>query len=153
MYLICQALFANFLAKSIDFFRKILYYTIMETIGERIRKIRKHLGKSQSKFASELGLNHAIVSVWELDKIEIAEKTIMAICYRFGINDVWLRTGEGNMFSKNSSPEKNELLSIFDKLSPAIQDILLDYARGLLKTQQAIAGKEEPSKKGEREAG
>jgi transcriptional regulator with XRE-family HTH domain len=121
----------------------------MESIGKRIRKIRKHLGKSQEKFAGELGLNHAIVSVWELDKIEIADKTIMAICYRFGINDVWLRTGEGEMFGKVSSSGKSELLSIFDELSPAVQDILLDYGRGLLKTQQALTSKEATPEKGE----
>jgi transcriptional regulator with XRE-family HTH domain len=141
--------FCKFLAKNIDFLLKILYYIIMETIGSRIRTLRKHLGKSQEKFAGELGLNHAIVSVWELDKIDIADKTIMAICYRFGVNDVWLRTGEGDMFSKVSSSGNNELLSIFNELSPAVQDILLDYARGLLKTQQALMGKEAPPEKGE----
>jgi hypothetical protein len=45
-----------------------------------------------------------------------------------GVNDVWLRTGEGDMFSKVSSSGNNELLSIFNELSPAVQDILLDYA-------------------------
>ncbi|MDR0784394.1 MAG: helix-turn-helix domain-containing protein [Treponema sp.] len=146
------SVFVNFLAKNVDFFEKILYCIIMESIGERIRKVRKHLGKSQSEFAGEFGLNHAIVSVWELNKIEIADKTILAICYRFGINEVWLRTGKGDMFGRTSSTGKSELLSIFDELSPAVQDILLDYARGLLKTQQTLAGKSAPPERGDASA-
>jgi transcriptional regulator with XRE-family HTH domain len=110
----------------------------METIGSRIRAVRKHLKKTQTEFAESLGLNHAIVSIWELDRIEIAEKNIKAICYTFKVNDKWLRTGQGKMFIEEY-PLKSELFSIFDELESPLQDTLITYAKGLLAAQYNLS--------------
>jgi transcriptional regulator with XRE-family HTH domain len=113
----------------------------MNTIGGRIRELRKSQnngkGINQSEFAEKLGLKFGIISLWELDKLELDQKTIKAICYTFNINENWLRTGEGDMLS-GESPEEQELLELFRNVSPETRKLVLDYVRLLLRNQQAL---------------
>ena len=113
----------------------------MNTIGSRIRYLRKFLKMSQAEFAEKLGMNHAIVSVWELDKIDIGEKTLKAICYTFGVNENWLRTGEGEIFLRKSYLN-DELVSLLNQLSPQGQSTALAIIRTLVEQERINKGLE-----------
>lgn len=62
---------------------------------ERIIKIRKAEELSQEKFAERIGLSRNFINQVESGKKNISDRTINDICREFGINEVWLRTGEG----------------------------------------------------------
>lgn len=67
----------------------------------RIRELRKaHLDISQQAFADKLGLSQNYI--WQIEKGERvpSDRTISDICREFGVNEIWLRTGEGEMFRK-----------------------------------------------------
>ena len=65
------------------------------TINARIRSIRKDLRISQKDFGAKIGLGQGAVSFMEQNGNTVIEQNIRLICETFGINEAWLRTGEG----------------------------------------------------------
>lgn len=100
----------------------------------RIREVRKRLGLSQKEFGGRIGLTQTSLSLIEIGSTHLTEKNIKLICSIFDINEIWLRTGEGDMFG-SSSPYEKEFLNIFSKLTPETQGFLLELAKSLLKRQ------------------
>jgi transcriptional regulator with XRE-family HTH domain len=90
---------------------------------------------SQAEFAEKLRMNHAIVSVWELNKISIGEKTLKAIGYTFGVNEDWLKTGIGEMFLKHFSLNE-ELVNLLNQLSPQGQSTAIALIRTLVEQER-----------------
>lgn len=79
-------------------------------MNERIKVLRKTLKLSQAEFASRLGITQPSVSSMESGSTAPANSTIVAICNTFGCDEVWLRTGEGEMF--RTVPEDEELAAL-----------------------------------------
>ena len=69
-------------------------------LNRRVRKIRKDLGLNQTEFGRRLGVTTAAISKIESGERGLTEQMLLAICREFGINETWLRTGEGNMFKR-----------------------------------------------------
>lgn len=79
---------------------------------ERIKLIRKRKNLSQEEFGSRIGITRSSVSLLESGRNSPSEQTIMLICKEFGVNEVWLRTGEGgdeNMFTKIDEDDRYSL--------------------------------------------
>jgi hypothetical protein len=74
----------------------------------------------------------------ELEKSTLTEKNIKLICATFAIDEDWLRTGKGDMFT-SMSPYEKELLEVFGKLTADTPEFILDMARNLLKRQKKEA--------------
>lgn len=69
----------------------------MNTVGERIKEIRKSLGLSMDKFAAPLGISRVAIGRIESGDLNPSKQTILMICREFGINEEWLRNGQGDM--------------------------------------------------------
>ena len=67
----------------------------------------------------------------------ITERTIIAICSKFNVNEDWLRYGTGEMFN-TIEKSYNEFFEIFKKLNPVLQDFLIQTAKNLLDTQKKL---------------
>ena len=70
-------------------------------MGSRIKDLRKKLGLTQEEFAKKIGLARNSIANYEIGRREPTNAIITSICREFGVNEVWLRTGEGgleNMF-------------------------------------------------------
>ena len=81
-------------------------------MNTRIKKIRNHNRMSQEEFGNRLGITKASISRIESGINNPSEQTLMLICKEFGVNEVWLRTGEGgddNMFAKISEDDRFSL--------------------------------------------
>ena len=78
----------------------------METIGERIKIVRKEKGLTQQIFADKLGLKRNTIGSYEIDAGLPSDRTISDICREFGVNEVWLRTGDGEPFQQESREEQ-----------------------------------------------
>ena len=102
---------------------------------DRIRLVRKTLKLKQGEFAERIGLTQTALSMIELGKSVLTEKNIKLICATFGIDEDWLKTGEGEMFGA-LSPYENELLAVFGKLTADTQEFILEMAQNLLKRQE-----------------
>lgn len=67
----------------------------------------------------------------------ITERTIIAICSKFNVNEDWLRYGTGEMFN-TIEKSYNEFFDIFKKLNPVLQDFLIQTAKNLLDSQSKL---------------
>ncbi|MDR2785453.1 MAG: helix-turn-helix domain-containing protein [Treponema sp.] len=103
---------------------------------ERIRAIRRTLNLNQGEFAERIGIKSTALSMVELGKNALTEQNIRLICMTFNVNDVWLRTGKGEMFV--ASPYEKEFFEIYRDLMPETQQALLRLARDLLKGQKKL---------------
>lgn len=68
-------------------------------INKRIKDLREnYLNLSQDDFAKSLNLQRNTISLIENGKRNPSDRTLLDICRQFSINEIWLRTGEGDMF-------------------------------------------------------
>lgn len=65
----------------------------------RIKEIRKNEGKTQVDFASELGVSPSNIISYETGRRSPSDAMIRLICDKYGINENWVRTGEGEMLA------------------------------------------------------
>lgn len=63
----------------------------------RIAEIRKHENLTQDEFAKQLGLSRNYIWMIENGRRVPPDRTIADICRVFGVSELWLRTGEGEM--------------------------------------------------------
>ena len=77
----------------------------METIGTRIKGIRKGAGLTLEKFGSKIGITAASLSTIENGKSNPSGQTVLMICREFNINEDWLRDGTGEPFMQLSREE------------------------------------------------
>jgi len=72
----------------------------MNTIGERIREIRKLSNLSGEKFGEKIGLSRAAISNMENGARDVTDQTVISICREFNVREEWLRTGEGEPYNE-----------------------------------------------------
>lgn len=68
------------------------------TQNERVKEVRKSLGLTLEKFGNKLGVQKSAISKIEKGENSLTEANIKAICREFGVDYIWLTTGEGEMF-------------------------------------------------------
>ena len=93
------------------------------TIGERLQKIRKHLGLLQKEFAEKLEISTSSISDIEAGNIKPRFELIYNLTKKFNVNIYYLLHGKGEMFM----PEEDETVSLANKLSPELKDWLKDF--------------------------
>lgn len=69
----------------------------MSTINERFRQLREAKCLSQEDFASGAHRTRSEIKNIEYGKTTPKEEVILSICAAYGVNETWLRTGEGEM--------------------------------------------------------
>lgn len=67
---------------------------------DRLKEIRKRLNLTQAVFAEKIGSSQNVVANYEIGRRNPSASVINNICKTFGVNEEWLRTGEGEMFLK-----------------------------------------------------
>ena len=75
----------------------------METVGERIRLMRKQLNLTQEQMAQRLGVGKAALSMIETGKARLSARNKNILVQDFNVNPDWIETGEGKMF--NAEPD------------------------------------------------
>lgn len=105
---------------------------------ERLKKLRKNLDLTQQAFADKIGMKQNTIAQYEMGRTTPSDAIVFSICREFGVNEKWLRNGEGEMFIKstpydkaynrfgyimeNSSPSKKAALSILLELLYSVPD-------------------------------
>ena len=84
--------------------------TELNSLGERIKKLRIVLSLSQREFGERIGISKTSVSRLEKNERNPSEQTIKSICREFNINYAWLKDGIGDMFLNTSK-------DLFDQLA------------------------------------
>lgn len=73
---------------------------------ERLRLLRKSLDITQQEFADRIGIKRNSYANYETGRNTPIDAIIFSICREFGVNETWLRTGEGEMFEEITEQEK-----------------------------------------------
>ena len=73
---------------------------------DRIAQVRKQAGINQTDFAEKLNLTKNYISLIENGNRIPSDRTITDICREFNVNEVWLRTGEGDPYQEESRQEQ-----------------------------------------------
>ena len=60
---------------------------------DRIKKIRKYFGLTQSKFGERIGVKQNTVAQYEMGRNVPLDSVVSLICKEFGVREEWLRTG------------------------------------------------------------
>lgn len=76
------------------------------TLSERIAFIQKNSKLNQTEFAGRISISQQYLSQICNGKKTPSDRTITDICREFGCDEVWLRTGEGEPFRKESKQEQ-----------------------------------------------
>jgi len=92
---------------------------------ERIKQIRHALGLTQIKFAERIGISSSYLAAMETGDKKVNDRTIRLIGMEFGINEHWLRTGEGMMYNDEEEMNIAKITSLFKSLSPKFQKYAL----------------------------
>jgi len=111
-----------------------------EPISLRIKKIRETLELSQRNFSTNLSLSHSYIAGIESGALKINARLIKLIVSEFGVNEAWLLTGEGEMFSQNTDEKFAKLVGLFNGLSSKNQELIYQIIGVLLKMEEADNG-------------
>lgn len=100
------------------------------TIGERIKILRKEKNLSMEDFGAVIGMGKSAVSRIENGVNGTTDQTIRSICREFGVNEHWLRTGEGEMFEQTRETVLDRLAAEYslDKEQVSVIENFLDLS-------------------------
>lgn len=73
---------------------------------DRIKQIRKSMKLTQSEFGERIGVKGNTVTNYESGLRSPSDAIVVSICREFGVNEVWLRTGEGEPFQEQTREEQ-----------------------------------------------
>lgn len=113
-------------------------------MNERIKELRDALGITLEEFGSRLGVTRTAISRLERGNRGVTDQMAISICREFGVNEQWLRTGEGEMFEQTRasvldrlateydlSREQRSVIEAFLDLDPQERDVILKYVHNV----------------------
>ena len=110
--------------------------------SQRIKEVRQAIGLPQTKFAERIAISTGYIADLELSKKNVNERIIRLISMEFGVDEHWLRTGEGSMFSVETDMKATKATSLFKLLKPQFQDFALNQLNALINLQNDNDGKQ-----------
>ncbi|MDR2716551.1 MAG: helix-turn-helix transcriptional regulator [Treponema sp.] len=127
------------------------------SINQRIVVLRHSLKLTQKGFAQKICISTSFQASIEIEQKKVLDRHVKLIVSAFGVNEAWLRTGEGEMFEKDSTPDYKiaETVDIFKQLNPFFQDFILEQLHKLLeyeKTAKNEVKKRRPAASGSQKA-
>lgn len=75
-------------------------------MNDRIRELRKALGLTQQEFADRIGIKRNTVANYETGRNDPVDSVCALIVREFNVNETWLRTGAGEMFTPVTRDEE-----------------------------------------------
>jgi len=104
------------------------------TANDRIKQVRLALGMSQAEFARAIFISNGYVAELEGNHRRANDRIIHLISLTLGVNERWLRDGDGAMFYKTPAEKTRRMLSLFEGLPPKFQDYALQQLEQLAQT-------------------
>lgn len=106
---------------------------MIDIMKEQLKKLRKHLDMTQQAFADKIGMKQNTIAQYEMGRTVPSDAIVFSICREFGVNENWLRTGDGEMFEELTEQQKLMkytalLLKNKDSaIATAIQTLIVTY--------------------------
>lgn len=97
-----------------------------EPLKDRIKLIRKGNNLTQVDFGKKIGVKGNTITGYETGLRTPSDAVIFSICREFNINEEWLRTGAGEMYSIQTD-DYTEITVDIDKNDPKARQAIIDY--------------------------
>ena len=105
-------------------------------LNERIKYLRNELKLRQDDFGSKINLTKFAISNYENCRTGIPDRVINDICREFGVNEDWLRDGDGEMFEQLTDKEK--LMKYTGMLLRGEDSIIVSAIQALIITYEQL---------------
>ena len=102
------------------------------TINKRIKHLRQTLNMSQVEFAKAIYISNGYIAELECEHRRVNDRIIHLISLTFGVNEKWLKTGEGDMLFRTSGEKLQRMAGLFNELPPKFQDYVMLQIEQLL---------------------
>jgi len=113
-------------------------YDMNMTISKRIRHLRQTLDMSQIEFAKAIYISNGYIAELECEHRKVNDRIIHLISLNFGVNEKWLKTGEGEMFFNTPGEKLQRMVSLYNELPPKFQDYVMMQIEQLLKMNESF---------------
>lgn len=74
-----------------------------DTVGERVRMLRRELGLTQAEMASGMGIGKSALCMIETGKAMLSDRNRNILISKYNVNPDWITSGDGDMY--NCPPE------------------------------------------------
>lgn len=98
------------------------------TQGERVKEIRKALGLTLEKFGEKVGVGKTAISKIEKGERGLTEQMTKSICREYGVDYIFLTTGEGEMFVDSD----DDFMEKIDRIMAGESDIRKNAIKALV---------------------
>jgi len=88
---------------------------------------------SQVEFAKAIYISNGYIAELECEHRKINDRIIHLISLTFGVNEKWLKKGEGEMFFQTPGEKLQRMVSLFNELPPKFQDYIMLQIEQLIK--------------------
>ncbi|MFM2482767.1 S24 family peptidase [Celerinatantimonas sp. YJH-8] len=93
-----------------------------ESIGDRIRRVRKELKLTQKDIAKSIGVSAASVTQWERGDTTPKGANLIALCNRLKLDPAWLQTGKEQQQAFKGNAELLGNMQVWDSQTPLGED-------------------------------
>lgn len=100
----------------------------MSAIGDRVRLLRKSEKLTQKEFAARLLISQSYLSGVENNNELPTNKLVKLICLEFGVEEVWLKEGIGDMYETAYENDKGALAEISNSALLTIMGLLSTFS-------------------------
>ena len=104
----------------------------MTTVNERIKQLRTTLKMSQAEFAKAIFISNGYIADMEIGNKKVNDRIIRLLSMTFGVNEPWLKHGEGSMYHTTPQDKLQKMTRLFNELSPKLQDYVMLQIEQLL---------------------
>jgi transcriptional regulator with XRE-family HTH domain len=96
------------------------------SINARIRQVRHSVELPQTKFSKRIAIAPNYLAEIEVGKKRANERVIRLVSLEFGVDEHWLRTGEGEMCGDIAAGRNAKVITLFRSMTPAFQEYAMD---------------------------
>jgi transcriptional regulator with XRE-family HTH domain len=110
-------------------------------VNNRIIEVRKALKLSQKDFSAGIKISRSLICALEASQRRVNDRIVKIICLTYGVNEQWLKTGSGILFTDLEDLRLKRILENFKKLDEFLQEYVLKQIDMVLEIQERIDGK------------
>ncbi|WP_150428850.1 helix-turn-helix transcriptional regulator [Dechloromonas sp. CZR5] len=111
----------------------------METIGQRVKRIRSDKGWNQSDLVRHSKLPQSTVASIENDSRTKESSALIDVAHTLGVSAYWLKTGKGEPSAHKLSQEEQTIIEGYRLLEPAAKEMWLLVAHSKISEAETKA--------------
>jgi transcriptional regulator with XRE-family HTH domain len=112
-------------------------------IYHRLKELREHLGLTTRVFGDAINMTSGSITNMEKGRREVTDRTVKDICRAFGVNQNWLKNGDGSMFEDvladlDLSSEVKELADQYSHLTNSDKVLVKELVSSLAEKSHGL---------------